>query len=179
MKYSFTDNLLLFLSDIRDLNMGFKSVNSAMLYVDGDPRLHKHKIWAEKCIQEKKNKKKINSIVHALKIRGYIKIIKNKNYHGYILTSTGESKVGCLKLKGMQKKKLPNDQLLMVFFDIPEQKRKARDAFRGMLKVLSFEQLQKSIWVTPYNVLKEVKGLLNEYNIKQYVKLLLVKEFFE
>jgi len=49
----------------------------------------------------------------------------------------------------------------------------------GMLKVLSFEQLQKSIWVTPYNVLKEVKGLLNEYNIKQYVKLLLVKEFFE
>lgn len=179
MKYTFTDKILLFLADLEDFNIGCRSVNNAISYVGGDPRLHKHRRWAEKCVQEKKDKKKINSIVHALKLRGYIKMIKNKNYYGYILTSRGESRINCLKLKGMQKKKLQNDQLLMVFFDIPEQMRRGRDAFRGMLKVLGFEQLQKSIWVTPYNVLKEVRELIDEHNIRKHVKFLLVKEFYE
>ena len=179
MKYTFTDRILLFLADIEDLNMCVRSVNNELQAAAGDPRFHKHRIWIERCIKEKKNKKKINSIIHALKLRGFLKIIKHKNYHGYILTQRGERRVNNLKMRGLTKKKLPNDQLLMVFFDIPEQMRRSRDAFRSMLKILGFEQLQKSIWVTPYDVLKEIRELINEHNIRKHVKFLLVKEFYE
>jgi hypothetical protein len=47
-----------------------------------------------------------------------------------------------------------------VAFDIPEKRRRARELLRRELKYMHFVEIQKSIWVTPYSVEKELKALL-------------------
>lgn len=47
----------------------------------------------------------------------------------------------------------------ILIFDIAEKKRIRRDALRGKLKELGLYQLQKSVWVCPYNFKKEVELL--------------------
>ena len=64
----------------------------------------------------------------------------------------------------------------MVLFDIPEKKKKERESFRRMLQYLGYKKLQRSIWVCPYDVLRETKDLIKRYNLKPYVELLLVKK---
>ncbi len=47
-----------------------------------------------------------------------------------------------------------------VAFDISEKKRNARDLLRRELKAMHFIEVQKSIWVTPYDIEKELSVLL-------------------
>ena len=58
----------------------------------------------------------------------------------------------------------------MVFFDIPENKRKYRDYLRKILKLVGFHEFQQSIWVYPYPVPAFLKDLMFEKNIKPYVR---------
>lgn len=58
----------------------------------------------------------------------------------------------------------------MVFFDIPETKRKYRDYLRKVLKLVGFHEFQKSIWIYPYPVPSFLKDLIFEKNIKPHVR---------
>lgn len=58
----------------------------------------------------------------------------------------------------------------MVFFDIPEEKRKYRDYLRKILRLVGFHEFQRSIWVYPYPVPGFLKDLMFEKNIKPYVR---------
>ena len=60
----------------------------------------------------------------------------------------------------------------MVFFDIPEKKRKYRDYLRKILKLVGFHEFQRSIWVYPYPVPAFLKDLMFEKNIKPYVRFI-------
>ena len=48
----------------------------------------------------------------------------------------------------------------ILFFDIPESKRKYRDYLRRVLKRVGFKELQRSIWVYPYPVPAFLKELV-------------------
>jgi DNA-binding transcriptional regulator PaaX len=58
----------------------------------------------------------------------------------------------------------------MVLFDIPEEKRKGRDAFRTWLKKLKFYQLQASVFVHPYDCKDEYEFLVEMYGMRKYVR---------
>ncbi len=58
----------------------------------------------------------------------------------------------------------------MIFFDIPEEKRKHRDHLRRVLKSIGFHEFQKSIWIYPFPVPPFLKELLFEDNVKPYVR---------
>jgi len=60
----------------------------------------------------------------------------------------------------------------IVFFDIPEHKRKYRDYLRKILKLIGFNEFQKSIWIYPYPVPAFLKDLVFEYNIKPHVRFI-------
>lgn len=60
----------------------------------------------------------------------------------------------------------------IIFFDIPEKKRRYRDELRSMLKVMGFKEFQKSIWIYPYKVPDFLKEILWEENIKHYTRLI-------
>jgi len=58
----------------------------------------------------------------------------------------------------------------MVIFDIPERKRKARNALRNKLKELGFRELQKSVFVHPYPCQNEIEFIVEFFNIRPYVR---------
>lgn len=58
-------------------------------------------------------------------------------------------------------------------FDIPEKYRLARDSLRYQLKRMEFFEYQKSVFITPYDCLKEIEYLCEFYHIKKYVRIIL------
>jgi hypothetical protein len=78
------------------------------------------------------------------------------------------------------KKKLPthtyerheSKTTTLITFDIPEKLRRYRDWFRGVLKLLGFEMLQKSVWIgrikIPVQLLLDLKGV----GLVEYVEIL-------
>ncbi|MBI2064532.1 MAG: hypothetical protein HYT62_00565 [Candidatus Yanofskybacteria bacterium] len=60
----------------------------------------------------------------------------------------------------------------IVFFDIPEHKRKYRDYLRKVLRLVGFNEFQKSIWIYPYPVPSFLKDLMFEYSIKPHVRFI-------
>lgn len=57
----------------------------------------------------------------------------------------------------------------IVFFDIPEKKRGARDALRDKLKTLGFYELQKSVLIFPYECRNEIDFLVEFFEIRPFV----------
>lgn len=68
-----------------------------------------------------------------------------------------------------------NKKWYVVIFDIPHKlrwARIAREAFRQKLKDLGFYQLQKSVWVHPYDCEKEILFLKEIFRLGPFVKYL-------
>lgn len=94
------------------------------------------------------------------------------------LTEKGKRKVLKYKIDSLELKK-PNrwDGLFRVIvFDIPEEMRIARDLFREKLKQLEFYQLQKSVFVIPFECRDEIDFLRHNLEIAPYVHYMLVKQ---
>jgi len=53
----------------------------------------------------------------------------------------------------------------IVLFDIPEEKRKIRDALRKKLKKLGFLEFQKSVFIFPYSCADEINFIINFFDI--------------
>ena len=64
----------------------------------------------------------------------------------------------------------------VVIFDIPEKKKRARDALRRKLKELGFLELQKSVFIFPYECKDEIEFIVEVFEIRRYVRYLVVKE---
>ena len=58
----------------------------------------------------------------------------------------------------------------LVTFDVPEKKRKARDALRGVLKNLGFYEYQKSVFIYPYHCQNELDYVIEFYKLRPYVR---------
>lgn len=59
----------------------------------------------------------------------------------------------------------------VVSFDIPNDKRVARDIFRRKLKDLGFLQVQESIFITPYPCREQIEFIINLLEISEFVML--------
>lgn len=59
----------------------------------------------------------------------------------------------------------------LVFFDVPEEKKKSRDAFRYQLKKAGLVEFQRSAFIFPWPCFKEVGALAAEVGIKEHVVL--------
>lgn len=64
----------------------------------------------------------------------------------------------------------------MVLFDIPEDTREKKDYFRIGFKKSRYQKFQQSIWVCPYDVLKDTEELIKRLKLEAFVKILLTKE---
>ena len=70
----------------------------------------------------------------------------------------GKYQIDDLKIN---KPKKWDNQWRILIFDVPDKYKTKREALRGKLKELNLYQLQKSVWVCPYNFEKEVEILRN------------------
>ena len=57
------------------------------------------------------------------------------------------------------------------FFDVPEEKKKPRDAFRYQLKKAGLQEFQRSAFIYPFPCFKEVEHMAGELNIREHVVL--------
>ncbi len=55
----------------------------------------------------------------------------------------------------------------LVFFDVPEKLRKGRDALREKIKKLGFYELQKSVFIFPYECKKEIEFVIEYFGLSK------------
>jgi DNA-binding transcriptional regulator PaaX len=60
----------------------------------------------------------------------------------------------------------------IVIFDIPEKHKYVRVVLRAKLKALQFKKWQNSIWVSPFELDKEIEQELQELSKKFFVRLI-------
>ena len=61
----------------------------------------------------------------------------------------------------------------VIIFDIPQELHNTRNLFRHRLKTLGFVTLQKSVYVFPYPCEEELGDLCRNYNISDYVSIII------
>lgn len=66
----------------------------------------------------------------------------------------------------------------IIVFDIPDDKKTERNAFREHLKRMGFVQFQESVFVYPFECKKEIDYISTNYFIDPYVKYIMA-DFFE
>jgi len=112
-------------------------------------------------IREKlREEQRIRSAIKELRSMNYIKIDKN-NRKVYLLE---KGALEFLRLKIREKKPRWDGKWRVIIFDVPEERRNQRDFLRRRLKWLGFKELQKSVWIFPYDIKKEIEELLTICN---------------
>ncbi|MEW6407415.1 MAG: CRISPR-associated endonuclease Cas2 [Patescibacteria group bacterium] len=112
-----------------------------------------------------------------LEKRKMIVRVERKNGTFFKLTGKGKMRLSEIKIKELKIKKLKkwNGWWWIVIFDIPENMKNIRERLRKILKDLGFYQLQKSVFVFPYQCQKEIDFIKATYHINTYVDLILAK----
>ena len=116
-----------------------------------------------------------------LQIRRTLYYLKQKEFIAYparakagrvTLTTLGIRWLNQISFERLRIKQTPWDgKWRLVIFDIPEDKRDRRDAFRDYIKKLGLLQVQKSVWACPYPCTKEVAALCELYFLRPHVSL--------
>ena len=91
-----------------------------------------------------------------------------------ILTENGKKKALAYKIDEMKITEPArwDKKWRLVIFDIPEKKKRAREALREKLKELGFKELQKSVFVHPFESKDEVDFIVEFFAIRPYVRFL-------
>ncbi|MBI3952546.1 MAG: CRISPR-associated endonuclease Cas2 [Candidatus Doudnabacteria bacterium] len=115
---------------------------------------------------------KISRAFWDLKRQGLVKKVEKNKKAYYIITDLGRAKSLRYSYSQAGKKRKDNGFSTIVIFDIPEEKRKARNFLRQFLKINGFINLQKSVMIGPWELHPEFKELLAELKIDPYVSVL-------
>ena len=125
----------------------------------------------EEIERKKLQKKKVRRVLYNLQKK---RLVALKEINGELwVTFKEEGKKLLLKYKFDELKiKKPSrwdKKWRLVIFDIPEKKRLARDVLREKLRQLGFFQLQKSVFVHPFECQREIELIARFYEIEPYV----------
>ena len=125
--------------------------------------------------ENKYTRKQINNALSNLKRQKLIKIIKEKDGRFKIkLTNRGKKRMLKLSLENVhiQKPKTWDKKWRVVIFDVPNDFNPAREALRRKMKKLGFKQLQKSVWVHPYDCEDEILFIAEVLKVEEYVEII-------
>ena len=126
--------------------------------------------------RRKMGKRKFSQLIYRLKKSGFIRAPDWDPKAGIIVTQKGMEKIFRAKLKLQEKKRREDKKWEMVVFDIEEKKRKARNIVRYYLKTLGYKKFQQSIWISPFDVLKETQALIRKYDLENEIKIFIVEK---
>lgn len=135
---------------------------SAALLMPGLGKVLKPNIWEGKGYR----KDRLRQVLNRLKNRKIIEFVETKDGPVVRITQNGITKALKYKLDSMfVKKKSWDKKWRIVVFDIPENKKRARDEFRERLKQLGFFPLQESVFVHAFSCFDEVEFLRQIYGV--------------
>lgn len=107
-----------------------------------------------------------------LERKGMVERIETKEGLMIKITDKGKQELLKYKLKEMRPKDGKWDgKWRVVFFDVPEEKKSKRDVLRDFLLVLGMKRMQDSVFIGPYDVMREVRYLREYLGVPHGVKL--------
>lgn len=125
------------------------------------PRLLKHVSFEW---EKYKNKRKFLNSFNYLKSQGLIKMEYRGRQLHISLTREGKKKAKKYQIDNLKIKQASewDGKWRIVIFDVKDKQKIKREALRGKIKELGLFQLQKSVWIYPYDFSKEM-GILREF----------------
>lgn len=125
--------------------------------------------------KEKKRSQSFSHFISYLKKQGYIKIPSGYGIEYTQFTAKGVNKAfeGSIKSKHWERR--PDGKMIMVMYDIPENKKAFRSIFREFLVAMEYNLLQKSVWISVKDVLRETERVIYEYELESYVKVFVLE----
>ena len=73
-------------------------------------------------------------------------------------------------LKGpIKKRKRTDENATIIIFDVPEEKARQRTILRRFMKKEGYTMLQKSVFISPFEISDELKELIVELKIRPYI----------
>lgn len=118
------------------------------------------------------NKSALSQKLYALKKGG---LINYKNAKP-VITERGYKYINFARLEELKiENKKRDGWWRVIIFDIPEEKRAARDLLRGKLNEFECYQLQKSVYVTWYACEKEIDELIKLLAIGEHICLIIAR----
>jgi len=129
-------------------------------------------------LQKKYERRQFSKLISYLKRKGLIRIRELEERRAIILTPKGRGEILKVKNKFLlpSKKKRNDGKWIMVAFDINEKQRSLRNYFREKLIEFGFQKFQQSIWISPYDVLKEIQEIARNLGIEKGVRIFLIEE---
>lgn len=95
----------------------------------------------------------------------------------FVLTDKGKTKAITYRFDEIRVKSKDWDgKWRIVVFDIPEKLRRGRDALRNKLKEFGFYELQKSVFVFPYQCEDEIDFIIEFFNLRRYTRMGLLEK---
>jgi len=129
--------------------------------------------------ERKRRRKDFSKLISYLRKKRWIKTRGIREKKAIIVTDRGKKKILKIRNKlllSLPKKKRKDEKWTMIAFDIPEKKRRVRNYLREKLIEFGFQKFQQSIWISPYDILKEIQEIVQNLRIEKNVKFFLVEE---
>ncbi len=118
---------------------------------------------------------RLNRALRYLEYRGELKIRKEGDELFVKLTKKGKLKALLSKMEHDFKQKNPWDgKWRIMIWDIPESSRRHRDMIRAFVKDKGFYQVQKSVFVTPYELPASAINYLKESGLNRFIRFMRV-----
>lgn len=116
-----------------------------------------------------KDKDRIRQSIRGLERHGYLQVYKKGGKEHVKITSLGKHMMfqRSIILTRPQKPGKWDGLWRLVMFDIPENRRKARNALRFALQKMGLVQVQKSVFIYPFPCKKEVDFVAGYFKIRK------------
>ncbi|OGV68072.1 MAG: hypothetical protein A2283_18700 [Lentisphaerae bacterium RIFOXYA12_FULL_48_11] len=114
-----------------------------------------------------------HSAIYRLKKAGLVISCGKQRQHPILsLTEKGKAQIPAIYTPEKFWRKKWSGIWYVLIYDVPEKDRQYRDNLRGFLERMRMGCLQKSVWVTPFDIRPEYDDLANAAAIQQYSYLL-------
>jgi DNA-binding transcriptional regulator PaaX len=124
------------------------------------------------------DRKKINNAIRQLKRKKMVEIIKDDDGKVSVrLTNKGRDRVREFSIDTIfiKKSKKWDGRWRILIFDIPTRPKiynQAREALRAKIKELGFYQMQKSVWVYPYDFEDEILFIAEAFSVEKHIEII-------
>ena len=124
--------------------------------------------------KNQRDRDRLRRSFNGLEKQKYIKIYQRKGMDVVEVTKEGKKKILEYKLNELKIKpnKFWDKKWRIVMFDIPERKRRARNALSRTLKEIGLIQLQKSVFIGPYECRNEIDFVSHYFHVRDHVNYL-------
>lgn len=113
--------------------------------------------------------------IYVLKTKGYIRKFSEGKSQYFEITPKGLDKLAKCRLSDIkvERPSVWDCKWRVIIFDIPEKDRFIRDGIRLCLYQIGFKQIQKSVFVYPFECSNEISFICQRYGGREYIKYMI------